>query len=543
MASARRQETLEIPDEPPPPYEPISPNVADGTSTFSAEPESTAQATPSTIQPETRPVAIASTTTGTNPFLAPSEIQQSTTSSVATGNSVTATSTGTSTSHNPFETATLSSALPSAAPSTSRPPLPPRNNAASSVSTANTQSTVSTAAVTPASPALSISQSTSGSHRVSSDSRPASIAAPLSPNPTSPIAPSSPSAFRPPPGPPPSTSSGSTSSSTRPRPQDQYRPTTVPTPGQPLLRKGKLLVYPRNWTGCPKCHDTGYKQADPSNPCKKCWDKYGKTYTPAMSYASGLSNSTSVLQKPLPERGYGAPSARPPHGLAGPSHGYVPGGYPGAAPYNAIPSPGAVYPGSVPYGPQPYMQGYPPHHSPYQQPYSPPQPPQPRPPTSPPATTGNDSVDAETAGARMSDVPPNYQDASSVPQDERLPSQYVPPAAPPPGAPGARPPHSPPLSPPGGYAPGHPPRPYAMGYPGQQPGFVGGFSSNPGGPNPHVAVQHYGMLPPPGALVVMPGDPRIGGRLCYECGGDGVRESFWFGDETCFRCQGSGRIF
>lgn len=77
---------------------------------------------------------------------------------------------------------------------------------------------------------------------------------------------------------------------------------------------------------------------------------------------------------------------------------------------------------------------------------------------------------------------------------------------------------------------------------------MGGFGPNPGGPNPYVSVQPpqpwYGARPPPpGALVVMPGDPRIGGRLCFECGGRGMTESFWFGDETCMRCRGSGRIF
>jgi hypothetical protein len=144
----------------------------------------------------------------------------------------------------------------------------------------------------------------------------------------------------------------------------------------------------------------------------------------------------------------------------------------------------------------------------------------------------------------MSDVPPNYQDASNVSSNERLPSQYVPPPMPPPGHPGSppqpRPPHGPPHGAPGGYGYG--------AHAGPPGGFVGGFGPNPGGPNPYVSVQpaqaFYGARPPPpGALVVMPGDPRIGGRLCFECGGRGMTESFWFGDETCYRCRGSGRIF
>ena len=62
--------------------------------------------------------------------------------------------------------------------------------------------------------------------------------------------------FAPPPGPPPprrprpaSTSSGA--GSTAP-PASDGRPTTTPTPGHPLLRNGKTLVYPENYV-CPKC--------------------------------------------------------------------------------------------------------------------------------------------------------------------------------------------------------------------------------------------------------------------------------------------------
>lgn len=58
------------------------------------------------------------------------------------------------------------------------------------------------------------------------------------------------------------------------------------------------------------------------------------------------------------------------------------------------------------------------------------------------------------------------------------------------------------------------------------------------------APVNYGWgnnVPPGGALVVRPGDPRIGGRLCYRCGGDGLIEGF-FSDDTCHVCFGSGRI-
>ncbi|KAM0787519.1 hypothetical protein ACM66B_003590 [Microbotryomycetes sp. NB124-2] len=57
-------------------------------------------------------------------------------------------------------------------------------------------------------------------------------------------------------------------------------------------------------------------------------------------------------------------------------------------------------------------------------------------------------------------------------------------------------------------------------------------------------VQHGwgGGVPSGGAIVVRPGDPRIGGRLCYRCGGDGVVMGFLFDQDTCPMCFGSGRI-
>ena len=62
--------------------------------------------------------------------------------------------------------------------------------------------------------------------------------------------------YAPPPGPPPacrprpaSTSSGA--GSTAP-PASDGRPTTTPTPGHPLLRDGKTLIYPENYL-CQKC--------------------------------------------------------------------------------------------------------------------------------------------------------------------------------------------------------------------------------------------------------------------------------------------------
>ncbi|OBZ74129.1 hypothetical protein A0H81_06222 [Grifola frondosa] len=49
--------------------------------------------------------------------------------------------------------------------------------------------------------------------------------------------------------------------------------------------------------------------------------------------------------------------------------------------------------------------------------------------------------------------------------------------------------------------------------------------------------------PPAGAAVVRPGDPRIGGRLCWRCGGSGVTSFFIFEEQTCTVCGGVGRTF
>ncbi|KAF8521580.1 hypothetical protein BU17DRAFT_75416 [Hysterangium stoloniferum] len=82
---------------------------------------------------------------------------------------------------------------------------------------------------------------------------------------------------------------------------DDNRPTTTPTPGHPLLRGGKLLVYPNGFE-CSKCHNTGFKKNDPSHPCSKCWDKYAKPYYGALAYAPfpSAGSSNGNFQRPLP---------------------------------------------------------------------------------------------------------------------------------------------------------------------------------------------------------------------------------------------------
>ncbi|KAN0066402.1 hypothetical protein ACQY0O_000496 [Thecaphora frezii] len=517
----------DIPDEPPPAYELIvPPQNPSGASTHPSAPSASAAAASGASN--TAPPAVAPHTTGssTNPFLNLAGGDGSPRSSLA--------------SNNPFGDVASSAAGTSIS---SVPELPPRRyNSA----TSNTNGPVSPN-ITGSSPRLdrvesngsllhapispvvgpSAASPAPASSAASAQQRPPSAASSgPGPRPTDPGGTSSPSVYQPPPGPPPPhhgasfaspppqspSSPGPSSSASRPAAsQNQYQPTTVPTPGQPLLRKGKILVYPANWLGCHKCGDTGYKHGDPSHPCRKCWDKHGKAFTSALSYSEGLNDPTFKLQKPLPvvaasTGGYYPPNGfrPPPSWHPRPSYNHVPAGYPGAS---------ASGGGGWPAPPQ-TPHGYP--NGPYGGPARP----------APPQAVNRS--DAETEASKMPDAPPTYNDASNVGEHERLPAQYAAPPAPPPGV--GPPMHSPPFAGPAAGSPG----PYAGGFPNGPP-------PQPGGSRP-VFINHAGPYPPPGALVVMPGDPRIGGRLCFECGGRGRTESFWFGDETCFRCRGSGRI-
>ncbi|KAF8075348.1 hypothetical protein FPV67DRAFT_1728602 [Lyophyllum atratum] len=88
-------------------------------------------------------------------------------------------------------------------------------------------------------------------------------------------------------------------------------PTRTPTPGHPLLKDGRLLVYPRGYT-CAKCHGTGFKRGIPSRPCRTCWATYSKPFSDsgplAAAFTRSLSSSPSSassftspsFQRPLP---------------------------------------------------------------------------------------------------------------------------------------------------------------------------------------------------------------------------------------------------
>ncbi|KIJ30727.1 hypothetical protein M422DRAFT_36439 [Sphaerobolus stellatus SS14] len=246
--------------------------------------------------------------------------------------------------------------------------------------------------------------------------------------------------YNPPPGSPPGRSPIQSNPSVPPNPSttgqipNDRRPTTTPTPGHPLLKDGKTLVYPAGYT-CSKCQNTGYKNYDPSHPCRKCWQKYARNYTGAIAYAPSASESSSSVnpfgsfQRPLP-------AFTPPH--AGISRPHSTTGYPGQA-----------YRGSNPIPPSSAMH------------------------------------------------PPNIY-------------------------------HLPPPPMPFGGPFGPPPMPPMTLYP----------------PSAPVSPIYQGPPAFPTPLVVPPGDPRIGGRLCWRCDGRGrVSGMFLIDTEMCSVCQGTGRTF
>ncbi|OJA13167.1 hypothetical protein AZE42_06221 [Rhizopogon vesiculosus] len=84
---------------------------------------------------------------------------------------------------------------------------------------------------------------------------------------------------------------------------DDGSPTRTPAPGHPLLNNGNILVYPNKDHICIKCKNTGYKNYDPSHPCRKCWEKYGRPYVGPLTYTPWNAESSSrpsKFQRPLP---------------------------------------------------------------------------------------------------------------------------------------------------------------------------------------------------------------------------------------------------
>ncbi|KAG6332895.1 hypothetical protein ID866_6191 [Astraeus odoratus] len=222
--------------------------------------------------------------------------------------------------------------------------------------------------------------------------------------------------------------------SPNPNVPDDGTPTTTPVPGHPLLKDGMLLVYPRDYL-CPKCRNTGYKDDDPSHPCRKCWDKYGKPYTGALTYtpwSDARDSRTSRMQRPLPRH----PRLRP------------------------QPMPSSSISCS--------------------------------------ANVRTCSASTRSSSTRMGCiVPPPHQPTSHT----RSVSQPALPVALQPTATG--------------------PTYYV-----------------------HNPTLEMGMSPPvPHAQPVPPGDSRLGGRLCYKCGGSGMKVYMLIDLTTCPVCGGVGRVW
>lgn len=217
------------------------------------------------------------------------------------------------------------------------------------------------------------------------------------------------------------------------------------------------------------------------------------------------------------------------------------------------------------------------HHSrTYQPPFHPPsQPHIPHRPRSPPRV--NRAQDAgEANDDALGEAPPAYEDVLRAPEGMALPpqtrlqqeereQQFLQQQAA--AGPSTRPEamhHSPPIrSPPptggsgsygGGAGPPHfgspPHQPYQ--HQQHQQGWGGSYQPHHSSYNPYQsAYQPYHQPPfsphghaqPARPLVVQPGDPRIGGYLCWKCNGTGAKTSWFWGDEgPCSACRGMGRI-
>lgn len=306
---------------------------------------------------------------------------------------------------------------------------------------------------------------------------------------------------------------------------ETYEPTSVPTPGRPLLRNGtQILVMPPTWESCSKCHGTGYKHADPEQPHESCWRMYGRRWTPDLVTCEAVVQGAMILQRPLP-------LTRPSAGGGG---RYLPPAHPPPPPHQH--GQGQAQGRAVPLGPPQVNRAQ-------------------------DANEANDDPEGE--------APPSYEDVVRVPQSMQLPPQRTseqgfgnpgggagggiasmspqprPPSGPPPQQhqpwhqSHPHPHHQPPMGPfqPTSHPHSQPPWNHM-----QQPYQHPPIHVQPAYNNHHHTPFMFHNAPPPNALIVSPGDPRIGGRVCSRCGGRGVRDSLWWGTETCDRCCGAGRI-
>lgn len=65
----------------------------------------------------------------------------------------------------------------------------------------------------------------------------------------------------------------------------------------------------------------------------------------------------------------------------------------------------------------------------------------------------------------------------------------------------------------------------------------------PQGPSPSSATTITNASPSPGLIKLRPGDRRLGGHLCWRCGGSGTTSFLIFEESMCAVCKGIGRTY
>ncbi|KZV71107.1 hypothetical protein PENSPDRAFT_751976 [Peniophora sp. CONT] len=102
-------------------------------------------------------------------------------------------------------------------------------------------------------------------------------------------------------------------------------PSSTPTVGHPLLRDGRILVYPEGHE-CPLCQNTGFAHDDPNHACEICWNQHSRPFTSVLArfFRRGVAKKDRArLQKPLraPTSAPGNMQSFPANGQAGSSTG------------------------------------------------------------------------------------------------------------------------------------------------------------------------------------------------------------------------------
>lgn len=265
---------------------------------------------------------------------------------------------------------------------------------------------------------------------------------------------------------------------------------------------------------------TGYKHADPDQPHDPCWRSFGRTYTPSLITSADILERAMILQKPLPN--WSPPTGPPPSSSTDSDPHRRPSLFTNSSSAAAFPPPPS-HPSRRPTLPT-TQSAAPTMHSSA---------------TSSSSGPRTQQGDSEEPGPDT-EAPPAYDDVMKAPQGAQLPPQrrgeggtasdessgrFLPPRGPPPSTSSSRMNTRP-----------------SNGYPGTGHSYGPSNGAMYQQHQPYPPFHHPPPMPPQQPLVVRPGDPRLGGQLCYKCGGRGLRESFWSGDETCWVCNGVGRL-